>query len=323
MEKKDDAPVLRAVGVLEWTGDAGKPKTSRLVPITVFDGDQLQDGSVYLARPAPLAVESGVEYILQKDGNGLGFLIFRAPGRCRAHGWASARGRRCRATRPKPLAMAAPKVDEDETDKPALHRKEHSGDSGGSAPLSRSTRTGRRCTRPQATAQTAGVRLLDGFAGGDCACQDPDRPTLKKEQTKPQPETGYVEDLPSAIDPDRPKLERGKSDGGVGPVVTPTLVGLPADMKQAVAVSDARNKPEHQWNYSWADPADELKMKAQLESIAREALGLEQTCSAGEGENGDGGEEQASAGAACCPLRWSMSSFASLSWPMARARRWC
>ena len=30
--KKDDAPELRAVGVLEWTGEEGKPKFSRLVP---------------------------------------------------------------------------------------------------------------------------------------------------------------------------------------------------------------------------------------------------------------------------------------------------
>ncbi len=71
--KKDkDTPELRAVAVLEWTGDLGKPKTSRLVPITVFDGEQLQDGGVYLARPQPLAVDGGVEYILQKNGARLG-----------------------------------------------------------------------------------------------------------------------------------------------------------------------------------------------------------------------------------------------------------
>src|SRR5664279_3299029 len=47
-KKSKDAPVLRAIGVLEWTGEEGKPKTSRLVPVTVYDGEALQDGNVYL-----------------------------------------------------------------------------------------------------------------------------------------------------------------------------------------------------------------------------------------------------------------------------------
>ena len=49
--KKEDknAPVLRSVAVLEYTGDPGQPKTSRLIPITVYDGQQLQDGGIYLA----------------------------------------------------------------------------------------------------------------------------------------------------------------------------------------------------------------------------------------------------------------------------------
>src|SRR3974377_1415051 len=33
-KSKDNTPELRAVGVLEWTGEEGKPKTSRLVPAT-------------------------------------------------------------------------------------------------------------------------------------------------------------------------------------------------------------------------------------------------------------------------------------------------
>ena len=56
-------------------------------------------------------------------------------------------------------------------------------------------------------------------------------------------------------------------------------------MEQAVAVSDPRNRPEHPWNYSWADPADEAKMKAQLEDLARSALGL--NAAAGSGNEAD------------------------------------
>ena len=45
-------------------------------------------------------------------------------------------------------------------------------------------------------------------------------------------------------------------------------------MHQAVAVSDAKSRPEHLWSYSWANPDDEAKMKAQMEDLARKALGL-------------------------------------------------
>ncbi len=104
---------------------------------------------------------------------------------------------------------------------------------------------------------------------------DPDRPTLKHGKAKKSADEGYVESVASAIDPDRPHLQRGKSTGGVTAEVTPTLVGMPPDMAQAVAVSDPRNRPEHPWGYTWADPADEWKMKAALEEIARTALGIQ------------------------------------------------
>jgi len=45
-------------------------------------------------------------------------------------------------------------------------------------------------------------------------------------------------------------------------------------MQQVVAVSDAKPHSDHPWNFSWANPEDELKMKSALEGIARTALGL-------------------------------------------------
>ena len=71
-KKSKDAPTLRAIAVLEWTGDLGKPKNSRLVPVTVYDGQALQDAGIYLARPHPLALASEVEYELQKNGSPIG-----------------------------------------------------------------------------------------------------------------------------------------------------------------------------------------------------------------------------------------------------------
>src|SRR6476660_5372504 len=59
---------LRAVGVLEWIGEPGKPSASRLIPVAVFTGDRYQDAGVYLARPEPLAVQRDTEYELQQGG---------------------------------------------------------------------------------------------------------------------------------------------------------------------------------------------------------------------------------------------------------------
>ena len=76
-----------------------------------------------------------------------------------------------------------------------------------------------------------------------------------------------------STDPDRPHLNRGKS-AGVGLAVLPSLMGLPPEMQQEVAVSDAKNRPVHPWDYSWASPDDEAKMKSAMEDLARTALGL-------------------------------------------------
>src|SRR5579863_3460265 len=69
---KKDTLNLRAVAVFEWTGDEAKPKNSRLVPVCIYDGQDLQDAGAYLARPAPIALESEVEYHLLKDGHPVG-----------------------------------------------------------------------------------------------------------------------------------------------------------------------------------------------------------------------------------------------------------
>ena len=84
---------------------------------------------------------------------------------------------------------------------------------------------------------------------------------------------GYVEDVATSTDPDRPHLFYGKPSSYGAPVL-PNLFGLPVDMQQTVAVSDAIDHPEHLWNYTWANPDDEDKMKAAMADLARTALGL-------------------------------------------------
>ena len=275
-DKAKDEPALRAVAVLEWTGPAGKPHASRLVPVTLFDGEALQDASIYLARPEPLAVYGGVEYILEKDGRHVGIFDLRSAGQ--QDGMWFGFGSWKSMPKPKPAFDAKlAKIDEDDeySDRPVLHRKHHGAQTAGKgagsdAPSNAPPVDPDRPTLHKPANETASSSSDDSGASSS----DPDRPKL----TKPKPEktasqSGPVESLPNITDPDRPRLLRGKYTAG-GPPIGPSLTGLPAETQQMVAVSDPRNRPEHPWDYKWADPTDEGKMKAQLETIARAALGL-------------------------------------------------
>ncbi len=357
-----EAPELRSIAVLEWTGDAGKPKTSRLVPVAVLDGGKLQDGGIYLARPQPLALSGEVEYELQQDGKPIGLFDIKNAGQEQGSWVGYGSWKPIPAVRPRPSAqvLARTRIDDDaQSDQPVLHRKHHAGeqpasgagsagnsgsdsDSGEQAPTadpdrptlhkktssdsaadtaansptsagstspapadtgssqasdadrpslhkrtsSDSTADASSGTTPTGTSSSQATdpdrptlhkRTSAGSSGsgsGTASAQsdDPDRPTLKKK--KQADELGNVDAVPDAEDPDRPRLKRGKSSGGGTLDVVPTLMGIPPEMRQAVAVSDARNRPAHPWNYSWSNPEDEAKMKSALEDIARGALGL-------------------------------------------------
>ncbi len=99
--------------------------------------------------------------------------------------------------------------------------------------------------------------------------------------------------MPGDTDPDRPRLLRGKPTS-YGAPVAPTLMGLPPDMHQMVAVSDAQNKPEHPWDYSWANPADEAKMKTATGRHCAQRAGPEHSAPAASAEKEDGAKARPS-----------------------------
>jgi hypothetical protein len=313
-KKSKDMPDLRAVAVLEWTGEAGKPKTCRIVPVTVFDGEKLQDGGIYLARPEPLALSGEVEYELKQNGKTFGLFDIKNAGQEQGS-WVGY-GNWKDMPAPKPAQAVMPdKEDDFQDDKPVLHRKKHAGEdskgdskssstsSSASAPASDPDRptlhkkttddSGSGGNSSGSTASTVPASDPDRptlhkktsedspttptsgntTASGSNPSSDPDRPTLKRGKQKPAVDVGHADAVDDFTDPDRPRLKRGKSSGN-GLEVAPTLMGLPADMQQAVAVSDAKSRPDHPWTYSWANPGDEAKMKAAVEDLAREALGL-------------------------------------------------
>jgi hypothetical protein len=303
-DKSKDTPELRSIAVLEWTGEQGKPKASRLVPVAVLDGGELQDGSVYLARPEPLALVPEVEYELEQDGKPVGLFDINNAGQ-QDGGWVGfGSWKPMPGPKPKPTAKQLAHTDFDDagSDTPVLHRKHHADDApgkGSGSGDSSTTNSGQSTDSAPAdpdrpvlhkksstdNADSSSGPVLhksdsadDGHAaesGDDSqASSDPDRPVLKKPKAKPAPapQTGDDEEQ-AATDPDRPRLRRGKSSGD-NIQVAPSLEGFPPDVQQTVAVSDAKSIPAHPWNYVWSNAGDEAKMKAAMEDLARTALGL-------------------------------------------------
>jgi len=277
-------PELRSIAVLEWTGEAGKPKASRLVPVAVFDGSELEDGSIYLARPEPLAVDADVEYELMRDGRPIGLYDIKNAGQEQGSWVGYGAWKPMPSVKPATHEWTPPKIEDngDEGDRPILHRKQH-GDGkeqgGGKEPppdpdrptLHRTDDGGKN--GGSAPAQDPDRPTLHESNPTSAGAPDPDRPTLKRGKNNAQGDVPYEESVAGATDPNRPHLIRGKANADTMDV-SPSLMGLPAEMEQVVAVSDARNRPPHPWNYSWANPGDEARMKSDLEEIARKALGL-------------------------------------------------
>jgi hypothetical protein len=316
-----DAPELRAVAVLEWTGEEEHPKASRMVPVCVFDNGELQDGGIYLARPQPLALTSQVEYELQENGKPVGLFDIKGAGQQQGSWVGYGAWKPLPIPKPKPSMdeVARSRIEDEQSDLPVLHRKHHADDSGtagsgssgsassgpppssdpdrptlhkkdsgdsgantgsGSQGAGTSSGAGTASSTASAPASDSDKPTLHKRESGDSTASssgappsDSDRPVLKKSSKKPPEEVAHVDSLPDLTDPDRPKLKRGKSSGD-GLDLLPTLMGLPPEMRQAVAVSDAKSRLEHPWSFSWANPEDEAKMKSALEEIAREALGL-------------------------------------------------
>ena len=66
VEKPDQ--VTRAVGVYEYVGDLTKPRAARLIPVSLFIGGHFEDAAVYMARPIPFALDTGLRYELMESG---------------------------------------------------------------------------------------------------------------------------------------------------------------------------------------------------------------------------------------------------------------
>jgi hypothetical protein len=263
-EKAAASSTLRAVAVLEWTGDRNHPNATRLVPVSLFDGQHLQDGALYLARPVPLALDSGTEY--EVEGSGL------------PQGWFDVDGAREIGNdwfgfgKWKPYVPPPPKKlhpsrnpptvvhdKSDDADKPHFVRRDQSTGAANQNGTANSGSTSAQKTSDNTQASSAPV--------------DPDRPRLRRrpEEDKPQQQAAAAPESPSAApDPDRPRLAHGKPEDLKNEPkqleITPVAIG------QTVAVSDANNVSKESFAYEWGSPADAASAQKELETRAAQLL---------------------------------------------------
>jgi len=249
---------LRAVGVLEWIGEAGKPSASRLIPVAIFTGNRYQDAGVYLARPEPLAVQRDTEYELQLGGVPKGrFDIYNA---------ASLDGIWYGYGKWKPLIEAPvphltvsrikPEVVKDvgEPDRPHLNN-------GKNTPAAPDPQAAKPADTP--------VPKAGSETHVSSSSDDPERPKLRKRPTSDMAPAPADAEEPAAEDPDRPVMQKGKTGSSQE---ADKLTGTPPNLQQMVGLSTTTNEEIHPFAYQWASPEDEHKMQASLEKIARDAL---------------------------------------------------
>lgn len=393
---KQSETVVRAVAVFEWTGDEAKPTASRVVPVSVFINNQLEDAGIYMARPVPFALYTGNVFEVQKSGlpEGLVQLAYERhlegnSGAQYDDGWVgygmfkpNAQGPVFAArksgplpqivasggTRPKlgnktdsanstpaddssrptmrrrtdsdsgdatpgatpaPTASSTPKdgsrptmrrrtdsdsadttasaggdpaatkttatpaatpatTGSDDPDRPKLQRRTGSDDSANSdtetpaavTPAAKSSGTSDDQDRPTMRRRSTDAGDSSTASTPDTT-DDADRPTLKKRapqqqgkaQKKPQDQASVVGAGGSLNDdPDRPTLHRGAASAGADLQGIPPLNGLPKDMQQRVAVSDAKDRPEHDFSRPWDSESERLAVLAKMEEIARARL---------------------------------------------------
>ena len=114
------------------------------------------------------------------------------------------------------------------------------------------------------------------------ASDDPDRPTLKRHSAEDTKKAAKEHSQASvsgaggllADDPNRPALHRGKPTHAMTENDLPKLSGLPVDLQQMVAVSDAANRPMHEFTRIWDDDAERVAVLGKMQAMAQAQLAL-------------------------------------------------
>ena len=177
----------------------------------------------------------------------------------------------------------------DDPDRPTMKRRDSSGtttSSDSSTTTTSSTQSGSapddtdRPTMKRRSSDTSGDSTST-TASNPAPADDPDRPTLKRHSAEDAKrvgasanDTGSVSGIGTSLndDPNRPNLHRGKPTSAMTEADLPKLTGLPPNLHQMVAVSDAVNRDPHPFTLDWDDEAQHKAIIEKMQGMARAQL---------------------------------------------------
>jgi hypothetical protein len=156
--------------------------------------------------------------------------------------------------------------------------------SNGSAPADDPDRpTMKRRSSDSTTTDTASTS-----DSGPAPADDPDRPTLKRHTPEEaRKANGAANDVGNVSgigslndDPNRPNLHHGKPTSAMTEADLPKLTGLPTNLHQMVAVSDAVNRDPHPFTLDWDDEEQHQAILHKMQGLAQAQLAAYGTNSA-------------------------------------------
>jgi hypothetical protein len=288
---QDNQPTLRAIAVLEYTGDLDKPNASRLVPIAVWDGENYQPGGLYMAQPIPLTVQTGTQYVLQVAGTPKGFFDVKAASNANGSWIAIGNYQKPNQQHYAKLRRSSiPPIMFGGGDTKPHFAHVPAGDTSHGATKTATTAQNNAPPvdpdRPTLQRRTGdpGSQSTDDNTSSNAPPIDPNRPIMRdpsesspKGSSAGAPDGEAPETATTATDPNRPHLGYGRPNNPEKldtetKIEIAKLAGHTQHLEQMVAVSDAVNRPVHSYVYSWPDPEDEAKLKSALESVAQQLL---------------------------------------------------
>jgi hypothetical protein len=176
----------------------------------------------------------------------------------------------------------------DDPDRPTMKRRSpDSSASGtdttaqtGSAPTDDPDRPTMKRSSPSSGSGDTTTDTASTTQPGNSPNDDPDRPTLKRHTAADAKKAGVaagdingggsVEALNN--DPNRPNLHHGKPTSSMTEEDLPKLTGIPPNLHQMVAVSDAVNRDPHPFTLEWDDEAEHQAILQKMQTMARAQL---------------------------------------------------
>jgi hypothetical protein len=190
-----------------------------------------------------------------------------------------------------PTTTSTTSTPADDPDRPTMKRRSPDSTTSGtdSTTTTASTQTGStpaddpdRPTMKRSTPSTPAPDTSSTTDGAPTSADDPDRPTLKRHSAQDAKKTGgssandvgTVSGTGTSLndDPTRPNLHHGKPASAMTETDLPKLAGLPPNLHQMVAVSDAVNRDPHPFILEWDDDAQHQAVLQKMQEMARAQL---------------------------------------------------